>query len=298
MGKAIARGSSGVVPVRRHGKRELRTTLEQLGLKPNKRLGQNFLVDPALLDVIPGDAQVKPGDRVLEIGPGMGGLTRRLLAEGAQVMAVEIDRGLVGFLRDSFASELSSGEFHLVEGDALAPEEKFHAAVEGWWAAGSQPRVVANLPYSISGPLLGRLASRPCGQSLLLLQKEVARKAVAGVGKEGYGPLAIRLSFRFRAKLGRSVPADVFWPKPNVNSSFLHLLPLPNVEKSEDALFRLVLSHAFGQRRKRLLPRLDKSYPEVASRMRALGISDNARPETISPAVWWEAVKGVPIPFA
>lgn len=282
--------------VPRDGKREVRATLERHGLSPNKKLGQNFLVDPALLDAIPGDAGVQAGDRVLEVGPGLGGLTRRLLGAGARVMAVEIDHGFVRLLRESLAAELDSGALGLVEGDVLAPGESFHPEVEDWWKAGPPPRLVANLPYSVSGPFLGRLPGRPLAGAVLLLQREVARKAAAGVGEEGYGPLSIRLALRFSVSLGRKVPADVFWPRPKVESGFLHLSPLADAEDVEEGILREVLRDSFGQRRKRLLPRLEKSLPEAARRMRELGIPDDARPETVAPSVWWEAAKAVRIP--
>lgn len=268
---------------------ELRELLEAHGLSPRQMFGQNFLIDPALLAAIPQDAGVQPGERVLEVGPGAGALTRELLDVGAQVFAVEIDAGMVGLLQERFATELDSGALRLLHADVLASDEALHVEVEDWWQAGDPPRVVANLPYAISGPFLARLVGRPLLGATLLLQKEVAEKAAS---RTETGPLSIRLGQHFDASVGRKVPAQVFWPRPKVDSAFLQLRPRADAPPPEvDAALRRLLREAFAQRRKRVLGLLGKSWPEAAACLTGLGVASDARAEQIAPELWRQAAQ-------
>ncbi len=271
---------------------DLRALLEVHGLRPNPRFGQNFLVDPALLATIPRDAGVESGERVLEVGPGAGALTEQLLAAGAQVLAVELDHGLAGLLRDRFAEPLADGRLRLIEADVLAREERFQPDVESWWMEGPPPRLVANLPYSISGPFLGRLPGRPQLGSTLLLQREVAVKAAGG--DAGWSPLAVRLALGFEARVGRKLPAEVFWPRPQVDSAFLHLKPRAGAPTQEEdrALFA-ALRVGFQQRRKRVLPLLRRAEPRWAEALSALGVAENSRAEQLPPKLWQDALKAL-----
>ncbi|TAH36332.1 MAG: ribosomal RNA small subunit methyltransferase A [Planctomycetota bacterium] len=268
---------------------ELRRMLEARGLAPLSRYGQNFLVDPALLSVVAADAGVVPGERVLEVGSGAGALTAELLAAGARVLAVEVDRGLAAWLRERFAAELDEGRLRLVEGDALAAGERFHPEVEAWWSQGAAPRLVSNLPYGISGPFLGRLPGRPLAGACLLLQREMAQRAAAGPGGPDYGPLSVRLRLAFELRLGRHAPPQVFWPRPEVHSIFLHLRPCPDAASpAEDRVLAAWLRAAFTQRRKRALARLP---PEAAAALQAQGVAAGARPQEIAPDTWLAAVR-------
>ena len=268
---------------------KLRRLLEQRGLAPTKRRGQNFLVDPALLAAIPRDAGVQAGERVFEVGPGAGALTEGLLAAGAEVLAVELDHGLAALLRERFQDQLASGALTLVEGDALGREGRLHDQAEDWWAAGPPPRVVANLPYAITGPFLSRLPGRPMLGACLLLQREVAQKALAGPAG---GPLGVRLELAFHGRLGRRVPPEVFWPPPQVESAFLLLDPREDAPPPElDEALRRILREAYSQRRKRLLPRLAKAEPAAAHALEATGLDPDARPEQLSSALWLEAAQ-------
>jgi 16S rRNA (adenine1518-N6/adenine1519-N6)-dimethyltransferase len=268
---------------------DLRALLESHGLRPNPRFGQNFLVDPALLAAIPVDAGVRAGERVLEVGPGAGALTAELLAAGAQVLAVEVDHGLAGLLRGRFAEALADGRLALLECDVLAAHERYAPAVEEWWAAGPPPRLVANLPYQISGPFLGRLPGRPLSGATLLLQREVARKA-CGLD-DGWSPLGVRLALAFHARVGRRLPPEVFWPRPQVESAFLHLEPRAGApDAAADRLLAGALKVAYGQRRKRALPRLRREAPAWAEALLAVGVGEQARAEEISPETWHQAL--------
>lgn len=270
---------------------ELRELLEAHGLSPRQIYGQNFLIDPALLKAIPQDAGVQAGERVLEVGPGAGALTAELLAAGALVLAVEIDAGLVRLLQERFDKALASGQLTLLHADVLAGEESFHPEVEAWWQAGPAPRVVANLPYAISGPFLARLAARPLAGACLLLQREVAEKAA---GKADTGPLPVRLGQHFEARVGRRLPAQVFWPRPQVDSAFLHLEPrLDRPSAAFDQALRALLRAGFAQRRKRVLGVLGKSFPEGAAALRAVGIAEDARAEDLSAADWTAAAENL-----
>jgi 16S rRNA (adenine1518-N6/adenine1519-N6)-dimethyltransferase len=273
-------------------KGDLRALLEVHGLRPNARFGQNFLVDPALLQRIPEDAGVVAGDSVLEVGPGAGALTFELLAKGAKVCAVELDRGLAALLRERFAEELASGQMRLIEGDALDKNERLHPEVETWWEElSTAPRLVANLPYSISGPFLARLPGRSLQGATLLLQREVADKAAGPVQGGEWSPLSIRLSLAFEAKVGRRLPPEVFWPRPTIDSAFLHLTPKEDaLPAAQDVALREVLREAFGQRRKRLMGRLRKKMPEWAAALEQCEVSADVRPGEVRPEIWRAAV--------
>lgn len=273
---------------------ELKALLEAHGLAPQARFGQNFLVDPALLAAIPRDAGVQPEERVIEIGPGAGALTERLLAARARVLAVEVDHGLARLLRERFAGPLADGSLRLVEGDALGPAETLHPELERELAVPAAPaRLVANLPYAISGPFLARLPGRAFAGATLLLQREVADKA-AGPAEGEWSPLAVRLALAFHAEVGRRVPAEVFWPRPRIASAFLHLRPRADAPTAAAfARLALALRAGFGQRRKRLLPRLEREFPEWAHALRAAGAPPDARPGELAPELWLAALRAV-----
>lgn len=273
---------------------DLRALLEAHGLAPQGRFGQNFLVDPALLAAIPRDAGVVRGETVVEIGPGAGALTERLLDAGARVLAVELDHGLARLLRGRFAGALAAGELRLIEGDALAAEERFHPELEtALGALPAPPRLVSNLPYAISGPFLGRLPGRAWSGATLLLQREVAEKA-AGPQRGEWSPLSVRLALAFAAEVGRRVPPEVFWPRPQVESAFLNLRPLADAPPPADfARLAAALRFAFAQRRKRLLPRWEREAPAWARALREAGAPPDARPGELAPGIWRAALRRV-----
>ena len=269
---------------------DLKQLLEQHGLRPQQMFGQNFLVDPALLQAIPDDAGLQAGDRVLEIGPGAGALTAELLRHQADVYAVEIDRGMCELLRERFEASLEDGKLRLLQADVLASNELFHPEVEEWWAQGAPPRLIANLPYAISGPFLGRLPGRRMQSAALLLQREVAVKAAGKVDSKDYGPLTVRLTLAFKTRVGRRLPPEVFWPRPQIESAFLHLDPRADAPSAAvDKLLAQILKLGFGQRRKRLLGRLGKQFPAAAEALRLGGVPEQARAEQVEPALWLQA---------
>ncbi len=269
--------------------------LEARGLRPNSNFGQNFLIDEALLARIPHDAGVSAGDHVLEVGPGAGALTEQLLNVDAQVLAVELDRGLADLLRERFDQHIVSKQFNLIEGDVLASNEQFNPAVESWFARQKNaPYIVANLPYAISGPFLARLPGRTLAGVTLLLQKEMAEKVSGPATNSEWSALSVRLSLCFECKLTRRVPPDVFWPRPQIDSAFLQLTPIANgISREQDARLNEVLRFSFGQRRKQLLGRLRKQYPMWADALTELGVPTDVRPGNIAPNVWLSALEKV-----
>lgn len=230
----------------------LREELSQAGFRPSRRLGQNFLLDENLLRAIVRDARVEPGMRVLEVGPGLGFLTRHLLAAGAHVTAVEIDPRLAERTEEAFAGHPG---FELVRGDVLAGKHALAPPVlerierTGTW------HLVANLPYAVSGPVLAIAASLPNAPRTMtvLVQLELAARVVAREGTDDWGPLSIRLQVGYEARILRRVPPDLFWPRPQVESALLRLEPRPDpLPAAERERLGSLVDRLFQRRRQRL----------------------------------------------
>ncbi|MCY2960951.1 MAG: 16S rRNA (adenine(1518)-N(6)/adenine(1519)-N(6))-dimethyltransferase RsmA [Planctomycetota bacterium] len=230
----------------------LREELVQAGFRPSRRLGQNFLLDENLLRAIVRDAGVEPGARVLEVGPGLGFLTRHLLTAGARVTAVEIDPRLAERTETVFAN---TPGFDLVRGDVLASKHTFAPAVLARIAPPEPWHLVANLPYAVSGPVLAIAASLPHPPSTMtvLVQLELAQRIVASAGGDDWGPLSIRLQVAYAARIVRRVPPELFWPRPQVDSALVRLDvradPLPPVERVR---LSALVERLFQRRRQRL----------------------------------------------
>ena len=255
----------------------LREVIARHGLSASKALGQNFLFDEQLLDriaAIPGDLD---GKRVLEIGPGPGGLTRALLRAGAHVTAIEMDTRCLPAL-----SELSYAfpeRLQVIEGDAMKLD---HDAIMG-----SEPyAVVANLPYNVGTALfvrwLGGEAWPPHWTSLtLMFQQEVAQRIVAQAGGSAYGRLAVLAQWRSRAKLAMKVHRSAFTPPPKVMSAIVHVEPRDMPDGVSARVLERVTEAAFGQRRKMLRQSL-KPVTGALDALAALGIDETRRAETLS----------------
>ena len=253
------------------------------GLRPRRSLSQNFLTDAAALDTIVEAAELTPGDRVVEIGPGLGVLTRRLLAAGASVLAVELDPRLARYLRRELADVPA---FDLVEADALSlhPREIF---------PGEPFKLVANIPYHITSPLLHAFleGERPPTLAVLLVQLEVAERIAAPPGQMSY--LSVFVQNVSAADLVARVPAASFEPAPDVDSAILRLrqrsAPAVPVGESRDAFYRLVQA-GFRQRRKQIHNGLTRELPlsaaEVAAALAGCGVTPDRRPQTLSVDEW------------
>ncbi len=253
----------------------LREVVARHGLAASKALGQNFLFDGQLLAriaAVPGKVADAP---VLEIGPGPGGLTRALLAAGAQVTAIERDRRCIPALAELEVAY--PGQLRLIEGDAMAID---HATLFD-----TPPHIVANLPYNIGTPLLvGWLSApwRPWWASLtLMFQKEVAERVVAPVGGEHYGRLAVLSQWRSTARIAMPVHRSAFTPPPKVMSAVVHITAIDAPEGVRLATLERLTAAAFGQRRKMLRQSL-KGVPGALDALETLGIAATRRAETVS----------------
>lgn len=254
---------------------ELKPLLERHGLALQKRFGQNFLISRVHIEKIADAAKLTEADSVLEIGPGAGVLTVELACRAGKVTSIELDRNLLPLL-DEVLAEFDN--VTVLQGDALAlplPEAN---------------KVVANIPYNITSPLLVRLLShRPAFQSLtLLVQKEVAQRLVAAPGTSDYGALTVFVNYYAKARIAVQVPKGVFLPPPKIDSAAIHLEvhSTPPVEvPSEEALFA-VSRAAFGQRRKTianaLSAGLDRPREQIESALNQVGIDPLRRGETLS----------------
>jgi 16S rRNA (adenine1518-N6/adenine1519-N6)-dimethyltransferase len=258
----------------------LRDIIRELGLSAKKSLGQNFILDLNLTGRIARSAGPLAGVTVAEIGPGPGGLTRALLAEGAaRVIAVEKDARCLPALAAIAAHY--PGRLEVFEGDALDVD---------WRAilpAGEKARIVANLPYSVATPLLtGWLKAEPWppwwDRMLLMFQREVAERIVAAPGKKSYGRLAVISQWRAEARILFHLPPRAFTPPPKVASSVVEFraraLPL---DAGSAAMLERVTAAAFGQRRKMLRASL-RGLPGAVPLLEELGIEPSERAEQLS----------------
>ena len=241
------------------------------GHRPRKRFGQNFLADPHYVEKIVDAVDPKAGDNVIEIGPGLAALTGALIERAGRIAAIEIDRDLASRLRERFPPD----RLTLHEADALA----FDFAT-----LGDALRVVGNLPYNISSPLLFHLASYESRlrDIHVMLQREVVARMTAVPGTPDYGRLSVMLQVRFRVTRLFTVPAGAFRPAPKVESAVARLVPLGSARPAiaDEALFARIVAAAFGQRRKTLRNALAGIVDE--STLRSGCIDPGARGETLS----------------
>jgi 16S rRNA (adenine1518-N6/adenine1519-N6)-dimethyltransferase len=262
---------------------QLRRLLRAEGLWPKKSLSQHFLTDPAALDEIVAAAEIAPGDRVVEIGPGLGVLTRRLLAAGASVTAVELDPGLAAWLRRELADVPA---FTLIEADALSLHPR-DVAGDGDY------KVVANIPYHITSPLLHAFlgAEAPPALVVMLVQAEVAERVAAPPGRMSY--LSAFAQNVADAEVVGRVPPEAFEPPPAVDSAILRLRrrPQPTVPAGDEReRFIRVVQAGFRQRRKQLHNGLGRELPVdralLDRAMASCAVDPERRPQTLSVDEW------------
>lgn len=257
--------------------------LERYGLRPKYSFGQNFLADQHLAERIAAACHAAGGS-VIELGAGLGALTRPLLASGAEwVLAVERDRELVPALREELAGELEAGRLQILEEDAKAVD--FVTALAGR----PRPHVIAgNLPYQITGPLLEKAVhSAPSiERAVFLVQLEVAERLAAAPGSEAYGALSVFAQRAFQVERAFIVRRGAFYPQPNVDSAVVTLAPRGAPPETE--AFRAVVRAAFTQRRKQLKNAWSSLFGargvELEGAARRAGIELSARGETLSVA--------------
>ena len=257
----------------------LREVIKRHGLTPKKSLGQNFLLDLNLTARIARAAGPLDGATVIEIGPGPGGLTRALLAQGAKrVIAVERDQRAIAALEEIAARY--PARLTIVAGDALTFDARAHLD-------GARAQVVANLPYNIATPLLiGWLTAEPWppwyDSLTLMFQREVAERIVAAPASKNYGRLAVLANWRCETKLMFDVAPTAFVPQPKVTSAVVRLVPRAAPLNCDARALQRVTEAAFGQRRKMLRQSLKSLGGDAGARLAAAGIEPTARAEEIS----------------
>jgi len=257
----------------------LRAVIARHGLSASKALGQNFILDRQLLARVASVPGLLDGERVYEVGPGPGGLTRALLDAGASVVAVERDRRCLPALAE--LHETYRDRLQVVEGDALKIDE--------YRLVGCGAHVVANLPYNVGTALLLKWLGGdwpPWWRSLtLMFQKEVAGRIVARPGSEDYGRLSVAAQWRSWPRIAMTVNRSAFVPPPKVTSAVVHIVPAEQPEGVDPKTLERLTEAAFGQRRKMLRSSL-KTLPCAVEAAESLGIDLTRRAETLSVEEW------------
>ncbi|MGH9133514.1 MAG: 16S rRNA (adenine(1518)-N(6)/adenine(1519)-N(6))-dimethyltransferase RsmA [Ilumatobacteraceae bacterium] len=262
-----------------HSPQAIRTLLDRIDRSPRRDLGQNFVADPNTVRRIARLAAVGPGDRVVEIGAGLGSLTLALVETGAAVTAIEVDPRLAEALRTVVAGAVAGGDVSVVEADAMTLDWRDLLGDHDHWT------LVANLPYNVATPLVCDLLDTvpAIDRMLVMVQREAAERFAAAPGTKQYGAVTVKVAYWATARLVGTVPASVFIPRPNVESALVEFTRLPARATDPAALFQLVRT-AFGQRRKMLRRSLaGRVTPEQFA---TAGISPQARPEQLDVDTW------------
>ena len=274
----------------------MRQVLSAREIQLTKSLGQNFLHDGNQLRRIVDAAELKKQDKVLEIGPGLGPLTELLLEKAGEVLAIEMDKRLVEFLRERFSSEFrlqpvrnataeppkgGTPNFQLLHDDAL----KFLKREQRDW---SNWKLVANLPYSVASPILVELAQCPQRPARMVatLQLEVAQRLMSHADDDDYGVLTLLVQLRYEPRAWFKIPSECFFPAPGVDSAcvVLERRATPLLPEARHATFEKIVKRAFSQRRKMMLKLLREDWPveKLAGIFEELKISSQERAEKLS----------------
>lgn len=260
------------------GPAEIRDLAGRLGVRPTKTLGQNFLHDGGTVRKIVRIAGLKPGERVVEVGPGLGSLTLGLVEAGASVVAIEIDRLLAGQIAETVRARFPDADFEVVLSDAL----------DVTTLPGAPPTaLVANLPYNVAVPVLLTMLERfdSLERVLVMVQAEVADRIAAVPGSKIYGIPSVKAAWYASARRAGTIGRNVFWPAPNVDSALVYLerREPPSTTAPRERVFKVV-DAAFAQRRKTLraaLSGLFGSGVAAEAALRAAGVDPSARGETL-----------------
>ncbi len=266
----------------------LKDFLREHGLRPQKRFGQNFMIDPNAVAAIVRDAAIAPGDTVLEVGAGTGLLTLALLEADARVTTVEADTRLAAVV----GPRLESVGARVIVGDVLDGKHALALAVGAAIDAAGPGgyRVVANLPYNASVPFLVNLLRAPARPrvAVVTVQREVADRLVATAGDDAYGRVSVELQLRATVERLRDLPAAVFWPRPAIRSSVVRITPHPDgmcPAPSDVGRFDAFVARVFGQRRKRIASLIDQPRVAVERVLDELGLARDVRAEVLAPDV-------------
>lgn len=251
-----------------------------------KKFGQNFLIDTHVLDKIIAASEITKDDFVLEIGPGIGTMTQYLCENAKRVLAVEIDNNLIPVLKETLKDY---DNVEILHGDILKQDIK---AIAEKYNGGKPIKVVANLPYYITTPIImGLFESHvPLSNITVMVQKEVAERMQAAPGSKTYGALSLAVQYYATPYIAANVPPNCFMPRPNVGSAVIRLTCLsePPVSVADEALMFRLIRASFNQRRKTLVnglhnsPELDFSKEEITEVLNDIGKSPSVRGETFS----------------
>lgn len=259
-------------------KKDLLKELEKIGMRPGRGLGQNFLIDNNLLDwIVRRNAPVE-GEEILEVGPGFGALTRKLLQYNTSVTAVEFDHRIADYLR----RELNVPNLKLIEADAC------HVDYAELFPAGKRFRSIANLPYSISTIFIAKmleLENAPV-EMFFMLQKEMGERLAAEPGSKAYGALSVRCAFRYEVKIEKIIPPTVFFPAPEVESALVSFKLKADAPDDIALLKRAtgIVKSVFLQRRKQMGKILASSYGKeaVEKALEEVGLTWETRPDKVA----------------
>ncbi|MBR2344626.1 MAG: ribosomal RNA small subunit methyltransferase A [Lentisphaeria bacterium] len=262
-------------------KQELITTLESLGMRPGRGLGQNFLLDSNLLDWIVRKSGAAAGEKVLEVGPGFGALTERLINTGVELTAIEFDHRIAGYLRNKFAQYPN---FKLIEADACK------VIYRDIFPEGVKFRAIANLPYAISSVFIARMLEclNPPQSMFFMLQKEMGERLAATPGTKAYGALSVRTQLFYEVTVEKIVPPQVFCPPPEVDSALvsfrLRKNPLCDMDTAD--IVSWLVKMLFNQRRKQMGKVLGTiiGKEQAAAAMADAGFPLEVRPDKLTVA--------------
>jgi 16S rRNA (adenine1518-N6/adenine1519-N6)-dimethyltransferase len=267
-----------------HSRPAIRELLESNHLAPRRDLGQNFVADPNTVRRIADLARIGPDDRVIEIGAGLGSLTLALADTGAAITAVEVDHGIVPLLREVVADRPNVA---VVEANAMEVDwnDLLDPSHDGWI-------LVANLPYNVATPLICDLLDGvpQIRRMIVMVQREAAERFVAAPRTPAYGAVSVKVAYWASGRIIGHVPASVFVPRPNVESSLVEIERRQPPATDPNRLFELVRA-AFGQRRKMLRRSLDGTV--TAEQFTAADVAPTSRPEELDVAAWCRLAEAV-----
>lgn len=259
--------------------------MDKYNFRFSKSLGQNFLIDEQTVDRICEGAEIGPEDDILEIGPGIGVMTQAMAQRARKVVAIEIDRALIPVLKETLAE---CDNVEVIRGDVMEVDLKALIAEK---FEGRRPKVVANLPYNLTTPIIMMFLEEqiPVSDIVVMIQKEVAERISAKPSTKAYGALSVATQYYSDPKIITKVPRTVFMPAPNVDSIVIRMTirQTPPVALDSPVLFFKVVKAAFGQRRKTLHNALNaggfgQSKDQTAEFLRACDIDPSRRGETLS----------------
>ncbi|GAA3632949.1 16S rRNA (adenine(1518)-N(6)/adenine(1519)-N(6)) -dimethyltransferase RsmA [Lactobacillus hamsteri] len=271
-------------------------------VKAKKNLGQNFLIDQNAILGIVSAADIHADDQVIEIGPGIGSLTEQLLLAGAKVFAYEVDSSLPEILKNELPAKIGDADlddrFKLLLKDVLKAD--FQKDIGDFFDFSKPIKVVANLPYYITTPIIFALADSDLkfASLTLMMQKEVAERLEAKPGSKAYGPLTIAVQTRMNVELALQVNHESFMPRPKVDSSVIVLTPLVDKYDIDDYKhFNHVIKMCFSQRRKTLNNNLKTLVPDKNDRenlIKSLGVDVRVRPEDLTISQFIDIARAIP----